>query len=123
MHHHPKPNSKNGQTLKTYLAGQLRSFRRDAGLTQEELGAQIKRTGEAISNIERGKSLPTLETLVALSEMLEKPLRDFFPTGSFNDDVSPNRLKLEAEAMALLRKLSDNQLHVALAQIKALREL
>jgi len=110
-------------TLKTYLAGQLRSYRRDAGMTQEELGVRIKRTGEAISNIERGKSLPTLETLVALSETLEKPLRDFFPTGSFDDDVSPNRLKLEAEAMALLRKLTDNQLHVALTQIKALGEL
>lgn len=109
--------------IKAYLASQLRTFRRQADLTQEELGDRVQRTGEAISNIERGKSVPTLETLVAISETLEIPLRDFFPAGAFDDRVSLNRLKLEAEAASLLRGLTDNQLHVALAQIKALGEL
>ena len=67
--------------LKTHLAGQLRSFRKDAKLTQEELGARVGRTGEAISNIERCRSMPTIETLVALSETLDRPLREFFPAG------------------------------------------
>jgi len=101
----------------------LRSFRRTAKLTQDELGSRIGRTGEAISNIERGKSVPSLETLVALADTLETPLRDFFPSGTFDDGVSQNRLKLEAEASSLLRGLSDRQLHVALAQLKALGDL
>lgn len=108
--------------LKTYLAGQLRSFRKEAKLTQEELGARVERTGEAISNVERGKSLPTIETLVALSETLGKPLREFFPTGKVEDNVSVNRLKQEAEAAALLRGLNDSQLGVAIKQIRALNE-
>jgi transcriptional regulator with XRE-family HTH domain len=91
--------------LKTYLAGQLRSFRKEAKLSQEELGAKGGRTGEAISNIERAKSLPTIETLLALSETLSRPLRDFFPAGKVEDTASPNRLKLEAEAATLLRGL------------------
>lgn len=109
--------------FKTYLAGQLRTFRRNAGLTQAELATRINRTGEAISNIERGMSQPMLETLIAIAETLEVPLRDFFPSGRFDDSISQNRLKTEAEAMALLRGLTDSQLTVALAQIKALGEL
>ncbi len=110
-------------TLKTYLAGQLRSFRRSAGLTQEELGARIERTGETISNIERGKTIPSLDTLVAITAALELPLRDFFPSGTFDDSISQNRLKLEADAAALLRGLSDSELEVALAQLTALSNL
>ena len=118
-----KSTSRDGQTIQNYLAGQLRTFRRNAELIQAELGARINRTGEAISNIERGKSQPTLETLIAIAETLKLPLRDFFPSGGFDDSISQNRLKTEAEAMALLRGLTDSQLAVALAQIKALGEL
>ena len=109
--------------IKSYLANQLRLFRRQAKLTQEELAAKINRTGEAISNIERGKSIPSVETLVDLSEMLSVPLRDFFPTGTLDDAISKNRMALEAEAATMLRGLTDAQLHVALAQIKALEGL
>jgi len=109
--------------LRAYLAGQSRTLRRNAGLTQEKLAIKIGRTAEAISNIERGKSLPTLETLIALAQALELPLRDFFPSGGFDDNVSQNRLKREAEAMSLLRGLSDKQLQVAITQIRALGNL
>jgi transcriptional regulator with XRE-family HTH domain len=109
--------------LKAYLAGQLRTYRRNAGLTQDNLASKIGRTAEAISNIERGKSLPTLETIVAISDALELPLREFFPGESFDGTVSQNRLKAEAEAMSLLRDLSDSRLQVAIAQIRALGEL
>tara|TARA_R110000850_G_scaffold109051_7_gene221830 strand:- start:3129 stop:3254 length:126 start_codon:yes stop_codon:yes gene_type:complete len=37
--------------------------------------------------------------------------------------VSQNQLNLEAQAMALLRGLTDSQLRVALAQMKALGEI
>jgi transcriptional regulator with XRE-family HTH domain len=109
--------------LKSYLAGQLRSFRREAGLTQEQLGERIDRTGEAVSNIERGRSLPNIETLIALSETLERPLREFFPPGKVDDRASANRIRLEAEAATVLRRLSDKKLRVAIAQITALGEM
>lgn len=64
-----------------------------------------------------------METRVALSDTLEIPLRDFFPTGPFEDTVSQKRLKLEAETTSMLRGLTDGQLQVAIAQIKALGEL
>lgn len=111
------------QHLRSFLAGQLRVYRRKAGLTQAELAARIERTAEAISNVERGKSIPTLETLIAIAAALNVPMRDFFPSGELDHGVSQNRLNSEAEAMALLRGLTDSQLRVALAQIKALGEI
>ena len=110
-------------TLKTFLAGKLRSYRKQASLTQADLVEQIGRTDEAISNIERAKSLPSLETLVAIARTLELPLRDFFPSGSYDNKVPINRLNREAEMTALLRGLTDTQLDLALAQVKALDKL
>ena len=109
--------------FKSYLGGQLRSLRKQAGLTQEELAAKVERTGEAISNIELGKSVPTIDTLIAVSHVLEAPIREFFPPSSIEDGVSQNRMKLEAEAASALRVLSDQELRIALAQIKALKEV
>ena len=109
--------------LKTYIGGQVKILRKQAGLTQAELGEKIGRTAEAISNVETGKSLPSLDTLIATSEALGVPLTDFFPSGSIDLDRSANRLKAEVEAMAILRGLTDTQLTVVLAQIKALGEL
>lgn len=109
--------------LKSFLAGKLRSFRKQAELTQAGLAEKIGRTDEAISNIERGKSLPSLETLLAIADALQLPLRDFFPSGNFDDRVSVNRLNKEAEMMVLLRGLSDRELDIAIAQVKALKNL
>jgi len=109
--------------LKTYIGGQVKTLRKQSGLTQADLGEKIGRTAEAISNVETGKSLPSLDTLIAVAEALSVPLTDFFPRGSVDLDRSANRLKAEAEALALLRGLTDSQLSVALAQIKALEEL
>ena len=111
------------ERFKSYLGEQLRSLRKQAGLTQEELATKVERTGEAISNIELGKSVPTIETLLAISSSLEVPIWDFFPPTAFDDGVSQNRMKLEAETVSVLRGLSDQQLRVALAQIKALTEI
>ena len=79
--------------LKTYIGGQDKTLRKQSGLTQSELGEKIERTAEAISNVETGKSLPSLDTLIAMSEALSVPLTDFFPSGSVDLDRSANRLK------------------------------
>ena len=44
----------------------MQAARRRAGLTQEALAALIARTPESVSNIERGRQLSTIETLVDL---------------------------------------------------------
>lgn len=110
-------------TLKHYIGSQLRIHRRAAGLNQAELATRVERSTEAISNIETGRSLPAVDTLVALAEALDVGVVDFLPEDDSRASVSANRLKREAEAMALLRGLSDQRLETALAQVKALAEM
>lgn len=108
------------ESLKLYVAGQLRSFRRNARLTQEELSAKINRTGETISNIERGRTLPSLETIIAIADVLDLPIGTFFPSHAIDESISQNRLLMEAEVAAMIRGLSDRELDIAVAQLKAL---
>ncbi len=49
----------------------LAAMRRKMGYTQEKLGERCEMTAKYISNIERSKSIPSLETLMRLCEALE----------------------------------------------------
>ncbi|MCJ1901791.1 MULTISPECIES: helix-turn-helix transcriptional regulator [Paracoccus] len=110
------------EALKHFIAGQVRTFRKQRGLRQAGLAEAIGRTSEAISNIERAKSLPALDTLIAIAAALEVPIREFFPDDGATENKSPNRLKLDAEATAIIRGLSDERARIALSQLRALAE-
>ena len=97
----------------------IKAIRNSKGLTQAELADLIKRSTEAVSNIERGISHPSFQTLEQLSETLEVPVREFF---DFDDEkkVSPKRAKLLEELRSTVTKLNDKQLAIAVEQVKAL---
>ena len=48
---------------------ELRSWREDRGWTQRELAAALSMTDQAISNIECGRTLPSLVTAFAIEEL------------------------------------------------------
>lgn len=48
----------------------VKSLRKQAGLTQDQLAARIDRTPDTISNIERGISPPRLRTAKAIADAL-----------------------------------------------------
>ncbi len=110
------------QALKSFFASRLRSQRKAAGLSQAELGERIGRTAEAVSNIERCKSLPAIDTLIALADALGVPVQSFLPT---SEASTPGRRRLdqESEAAALISQLSDKQLDIAVVQLRALQGL
>ena len=56
----------------------VKALRQRRGLSQEELAERIDRSLNAISNIERGRTLPNFTTLERLSEVLGVPVREFF---------------------------------------------
>jgi transcriptional regulator with XRE-family HTH domain len=97
-------------------------LRRSKSMTQEELATAVGRTVEAVSNIERGKSLPSLGTLMAIAEALDAPVRDLFPPEDAPVQAGAKRLNLEAQALRTLRQLTDSQLGVAVAQLQALAD-
>lgn len=97
---------------------QLRRIRKSKELTQEQLAARANRSVEAISNLERGLNLPSFETLEELAAALQVPARDFF---EFDDEDAARATKL-ADLLNIARTLSDEDLSVAVIQVRALRD-
>ncbi|RYE42053.1 MAG: helix-turn-helix domain-containing protein [Hyphomicrobiales bacterium] len=90
----------------------IRAARRQHGLSQSELAAKLERSIDTVSAIERGLSLPNLETLEGLARVLGVPLRDFF---DFEEQgATPKQEKALAELLTLARQMSDRQLALCL---------
>ena len=107
-------------SLKRSLGSQVRAARKRGNLTQEQLAAKIERTPESLSNIERGRHLPTLETLAKLSAVLNVPVTDFLADWSATPPNSAERARLEARLREAARGLSDEDLLLAIGQIELL---
>ena len=103
---------------KVRLGLRLKAIRKEKKLTQDELAARISRSVDALSNIERGKSLPSFNTIDRLSRVLDVPLKSLF---DFEAAPVPHRkAQLLEELQALARGLSEADLQVAIEQIEAL---
>ncbi len=59
------------------LGTRLRREREERGLTQEALARAVGLSGEFISNLERGRRMPSLETLTALASFFKKEISFF----------------------------------------------
>lgn len=95
----------------------LRMLRTGQQLSQQQLADRADRSVEAISNLERGLSLPGFETLENLSEALGIPIRDLFePAGE-----AGSREETLARLLDAARGLPEGDLQVALRQVDALR--
>ncbi len=107
-----------GQNLKRTLGTRLRALRRERSLTQEQVAEAVGRTVETISNIERGVSVPSLETLEGICRVLQVPVADMLAVPSTHQ--SPERDAREAVVIDQIRQLSDADLSVAEKTIAAL---
>ena len=59
------------ETWRQALAENLTKNRRDKGLTQAEVGAQINYSDKSVSKWERGDGVPDLSALMQLSELYD----------------------------------------------------
>lgn len=94
----------------------LRTIRRLKGISQEALAEAANKSVEAVSNTERGVSLPSYEMMQALADGLGIQMRDFFDV----DDGNPKRLELMTQIMETVRGLDDAHLRIAAKQLAAL---
>jgi transcriptional regulator with XRE-family HTH domain len=105
--------------LKTRVGVRIREIRRERGLTQEALAEQVERSVDAISALERGLVLPGFETLERLAAVLGVSLADFFDAPA-DAQESDKRTQLRARLAALVQKLPDDQLALAVDQVAVL---
>lgn len=106
--------------LKKQVATRLRTIRVARGLSQDELAAMVDRSVDAISNVERGKNLPGLETLVAMADKLGMSLAELVGDLPGKTRSSAKRLGLETELAEIGRQLTDSQLAIAVKQLRVL---
>ena len=65
-------------TLKHLVGKRVRKIRRNLDITQEQLAEAVGITSESISNIERGKTAPSFETLEKIAEVLQVQVKELF---------------------------------------------
>ena len=99
------------------IALRVRSIRKRRGLSQEDLAGLIGRSPDTISNLERGRSIPTYETLDELAKGLKVPLADLFLDP---ETESPVRAKAMARLTDAARQLDDRMLKAAAAIVEVL---
>lgn len=104
------------------LGAHIKALRSQLGLTQEKLAARIERSVDAVSKIERGASLPSLETLIGIARVLDVPLERIIAPLQIETQKALPRIELEGQLLGLASSLSDQQLRVAVNQIRALSE-
>ena len=56
----------------------IAKYRKAAGLTQEQLGAKLHVAHETVSRMERGVSMPSVNTLHRIADALGVEVEDFF---------------------------------------------
>jgi transcriptional regulator with XRE-family HTH domain len=105
--------------VKNRVAMRIKAIRKRRGLSQEDMAALINRSPDTISNLERGVSLPTYETLDELAKGLKVPLADFF-----RDDETEGPVRIEAMARLTdaARGLDDRTLEAAASIVEVLAE-
>lgn len=93
------------------VARRLREIRTTRGLVQEAVAHAIGISRESYSNLERGNTLPSAETLVALAETFvvsTDSLLGIAPTPSRTGERAAHYRQLAPETVKLLRKLEAN---------------
>ena len=103
--------------VKTRVALRIKAIRKRRGLSQEALAALIERSPDAISNLERGISVPSYETLDLLARGLDVPLAEFFAEAGADN---PRRTAAMARLTDAARQLDDNQLLIAAGIVELL---
>ena len=106
--------------LKDRVALRIKTVRKLRGLTQEQLAEKIDRTVYAVSQLERGRSLPSFETLERLSEALSVPIRDFFDEDGADEDINPRRVRLMTVLVDNARALTDDDLETTVEVVRAM---
>jgi len=101
--------------LKTFVGDRLRTLRKLSGMTTNELAEKIGSSSGYISDIEGGRTLPSLQKLNQICSALSISLADFFATAQNVKPLHP-RLRELAEAagqlnpdmLSLARRLLDD---------------
>lgn len=100
----------------------LKAIRKSHKMSQEQFAELLDRSPDSVSNIECGRSFPPVETLLKLSEALNRPLGEMFAALDDTGATDPRRARLEAEIAEKVRGLSLRDLKIVAKLIAAMEK-
>ncbi len=105
-------------TTREYMARQLRSFRNQSGLSVDEVGKRIGKSGKTISAWEVGRGQPDADKLVELCEIYNVRISDFYIPlhGQQEYTISPD----EYDLLETYRQLNESGKLMARGLVSAL---
>ena len=89
----------------------IRVARKRMGYTQAELAERLDLSANFIAHLERGSRRPSLDTLIALSDLLQVPLDAFFKAEG-GPAAAPKDRPLVHRAVRLVRQSSDRRVRL-----------
>lgn len=101
---------------KELLGRRIKRLRTRLGLTQDALAEQVQLSAKYLSNIERGRENPTLDTLLRLSRSLRVELWEMFMLEQEGLDSQALRTRI---ARLLDQTKDDEQLRVIMRVLQA----
>ena len=101
---------------KEIIGQKIRQIRVERGFSQEKLSEKIDISPRHMCTIENGNSLPSLETFVKISQILDIDINDFFNLTPRNTD------KLRTAIYELVQTSSVPELHLIKDLILAVRK-
>ena len=85
--------------LKKYIGNQIKTFRKSAGFTQDELAKRLNTTKQTISRYEKGERKANQDMLFKLCDIFDVSIDDFFPAVSKNAVESTNPLPYASDLL------------------------
>ena len=98
--------------LKAHIGARIREARQNRGMTQAEVAGRLEKAVETISNVERGATWTSLETLERLSLLFDERVEFFFEGYSTTNAKSRSRLRMEAALAKLIFLLDDGEVEI-----------
>ena len=90
------------------LKDNLKTLRKNKGLSQEELSIKLHIVRQTVSKWESGLSVPDAEMLINISELFETPVSEIL--GESIEEKEKNNLKVISEKLEVINEqLSNNQ--------------
>jgi transcriptional regulator with XRE-family HTH domain len=84
-----------------YVIDQIKKMRVQKGLSQMELSLRSNLTQSFLANLEKGKKLPSVLTIIKIADALEVNPQDFFP----EETNSGTKEHIKARIISLLESL------------------
>ena len=84
------------------LKDNLKTLRKNKGLSQEELSVKLNVVRQTVSKWEQGLSVPDAEMLISISEVFETPVSTIL--GENIDEQEKNDLKVISEKLEVINE-------------------